>query len=197
MEPEEKAVGRERLCKHYSTAKDKHATTEKLLEAVFSVGSALRLFNEDRRLYTELRLALRNATTAKILVISAPTANNPHDVCGAVVGTCIGNALRRQIQDLRRAAAIAPKYKERNLIQRYTEAAVMRKEKGTTSSQRDPLGGSSSLSLPHQSSPTQLYCVKTSDISNYTYRRHVRKACGTPWSSICHNRTVSRGSRFD
>jgi hypothetical protein len=53
---------------------------------------------------TELKLALRSATTA----ISGPTARNPLDVCGAVVATCIGNAPKRRIQNLGRFAAIVP-----------------------------------------------------------------------------------------
>jgi hypothetical protein len=42
------------------------------------------------------------------LVTSGPTASNSLDVCCAVVATCIGNGLKRQIQNLRRAAAVAP-----------------------------------------------------------------------------------------
>jgi hypothetical protein len=58
-------------------------------------------------LYRALKLALRNDTTAKTLAMSALNASNALNVCGAVVATCTGNALKRQIQDLRRAAAIA------------------------------------------------------------------------------------------
>jgi hypothetical protein len=47
--------------------------------------------------YTELRLAFRSVTSAKMLAISGPTASNPTDVCGAVVATYIWNALKRQI----------------------------------------------------------------------------------------------------
>jgi hypothetical protein len=39
----------------------------------------------------------------------------PLDVCGAVVATCMGSAMKRQIQNLRRAAAIAPSEKGRNV----------------------------------------------------------------------------------
>jgi hypothetical protein len=46
------------------------------------------------------------SSTAKTLATSRPIANNPLDDCGAVVATCIGNALKRQIQNLRRVAAI-------------------------------------------------------------------------------------------
>jgi hypothetical protein len=42
------------------------------------------------------------------LVMSWQTASNPFDVCGVVVASCIGNALKRWIQNLRRVAAIAP-----------------------------------------------------------------------------------------
>jgi hypothetical protein len=45
----------------------------------------------------ELGLALRIVTTAKTLAISGPTASNLLDVCGAVVATCIQNALKKQI----------------------------------------------------------------------------------------------------
>jgi hypothetical protein len=34
--------------------------------------------------------------------------SNPLDVCGAVVAICIGNVLKRQIQNLCRASAIEP-----------------------------------------------------------------------------------------
>jgi hypothetical protein len=40
-------------------------------------------------------IALQSAQTAKILAMSEPTSSNPHNVCGAVVATCIGNALKR------------------------------------------------------------------------------------------------------
>jgi hypothetical protein len=53
---------------------------------------------------------------------------------------------------------------------------------------RNPLGGRSSLSSPHQGSPTQLHCFKTRNIRNHRHRRHIGKACGHPCSSICHNR---------
>jgi hypothetical protein len=58
VEPAETAVPRERLCKqtpvarqwlgdrHVITATVTHATIEKLLEAVFSVGSVQRLYQE-------------------------------------------------------------------------------------------------------------------------------------------------------
>jgi ribulose bisphosphate carboxylase small subunit len=68
-----------------------------------------------------------------------PTASNPLDVCGAVVAICIGNALKRQIQNLRRVAAIAPNRRRKTssiiisrLQPRKTRTA---KEKNTTSSQ--------------------------------------------------------------
>jgi hypothetical protein len=53
---------------------------------------------------------------------------------------------------------------------------------------RDSLGESFSFSSPHQRSPTQLHCGKTLNASNYTHRREVGKACGTPCSGICHNK---------
>jgi hypothetical protein len=46
--------------------------------------------------------------TAKIFAMSGITASNPLDIYGAVVATCIRNALKRQIQNLCQAAAIAP-----------------------------------------------------------------------------------------
>jgi hypothetical protein len=60
-----------------------------------------------RQSYTELRLPLRSATTAKTLVMCRSTASNPLDVC-AVVATYLGNAPKRQMQNPCRAAAIAP-----------------------------------------------------------------------------------------
>jgi hypothetical protein len=52
-------------------------------------------------------MALRSATNAKTLVMSGPTTSNPLDVRGAVAVTSIRHVLKRQIQNLRRAAAIA------------------------------------------------------------------------------------------
>jgi hypothetical protein len=124
-----------RLKQHVTAATFTHVTIEELCEAVFCVRSVQRLYLENRNRrsylplflvtltrdiksqeifklnslrwsYTELRLALRNAI-AKTLAMPGPTASNPLDVCVAVVATCIGNALERQIQNLRRAASIA------------------------------------------------------------------------------------------
>jgi hypothetical protein len=53
-----------------------------------------------RQSYTELRLALCTATTAKTLSMSGPTARPLPNVCGAEAATCIGNILKRQIQNL-------------------------------------------------------------------------------------------------
>jgi hypothetical protein len=62
------------------------------------------------------------------LAISGSTTINPFDVCGAVVVTYIGNALKRLIENPRRSPPIG------NFIQRYTEAAALPKEKSTTNS---------------------------------------------------------------
>jgi hypothetical protein len=43
------AIAREQLGKYASVVTDTHAAIEELLEAVFSVGSAPRLHNEDPR----------------------------------------------------------------------------------------------------------------------------------------------------
>jgi hypothetical protein len=45
---EEAAIARQRHGKHISTAMNKHETIEELLEAVFSMQSAPRLYNEDQ-----------------------------------------------------------------------------------------------------------------------------------------------------
>jgi hypothetical protein len=37
---------------------------------------------------------LSSAKTAKIFAISGPTTSNTLDICGTVVATCIGNALK-------------------------------------------------------------------------------------------------------
>jgi hypothetical protein len=60
------------------------------------------------KIYTEIILALHSATTAKTFAMYGSTASHPLNVCGAVVDTCIGNALKGQIQNLHRATAIAP-----------------------------------------------------------------------------------------
>jgi hypothetical protein len=41
------AIAKQRLCKHFSAAAEADATISKLLEAVFPVGYAQRLYNED------------------------------------------------------------------------------------------------------------------------------------------------------
>jgi hypothetical protein len=48
-----------------------------------------------------------SATAIKTLAKSGPTASNPLDVCGVVVATCIGNARKKLMQNLRRDV-IAP-----------------------------------------------------------------------------------------
>jgi hypothetical protein len=45
---------------------------------------------------------------------------------------------------------------------------------------RDPLGAHSPLSSPHQSSPTQLHCIRTLNASNHSHCRQKGKARGTP-----------------
>jgi hypothetical protein len=49
MEPEETSITRQRLSKHVPAATNTQATIEELLEAMFSVGSAPRLYNEKPR----------------------------------------------------------------------------------------------------------------------------------------------------
>jgi hypothetical protein len=99
-----------------------------------------------------------------------------------MVTTSIGNVLKRQIQNLRRAAAIVP-WEERILIQRHTEAAAMRKEncRGEEHNEfpRDPLGGRSSLSTHHHSSTRQLHYVKK---RNNSSNRKMGKVCDPPLS---------------
>jgi hypothetical protein len=47
VQPEETAIARQRHGKHVSVAVDMHATVEELLEAVFSMWSVPRLYNEN------------------------------------------------------------------------------------------------------------------------------------------------------
>jgi hypothetical protein len=53
-------------------------------------------------------MALRSIITAKTLAMSGPNESNPLDDCGAVVATCMGNAPKRRVQNLRPVAAVAP-----------------------------------------------------------------------------------------
>jgi hypothetical protein len=110
--------------------------------------------------------------------------------------TCIGNALKRRVQNLRRDVVIAPWWKERIITQRHTEATANRKEnsKGEQHNElpRDSLGERYSLSSPQQSSPMQLHCVKKLNISNHWHRRQTGEACSTPFSSICHSRNFPK-----
>lgn len=126
--------------------------------------SRIALNKLSRSIFTEFRLVLFSATTAKTFAVCGPTANNPLNVSGAVVATCTENVLKRQIQYLRRAAAVEHQKKDRTLIQHYIEAEAMRKgnckTKGHCELSRDPLRGSP-LSSPHQSSAMQPHCVKT------------------------------------
>jgi hypothetical protein len=57
---------------------------------------------------------------------------------------------------------------------------------------KDALGGRSSLGSPHQSSPTQQHCVKRLKTCNQKHRRRMGEACGTPCSSICHNKNFRK-----
>jgi hypothetical protein len=73
--------------------------------------------------------------------MSRPIASNPLDVCGIVVATCIGSALKRQIQNLCRTAATASKEKETSssIILRLQPCERRNaKENSTTSSQEIP-----------------------------------------------------------
>jgi hypothetical protein len=47
VEQEELAIARQQHGKHVSAAMNKHATTEKLLEAEFSIWSMSRLYSKD------------------------------------------------------------------------------------------------------------------------------------------------------
>jgi hypothetical protein len=81
------------------------------------------------------------------------------------------------------------------IIQRHSEAAVMRK-----ALRRDPLEGRSSLILPQQSGPAQLHCVKTTPATTCTADRWEKSAaprtapCATRGNS--DNRSVSSGSQL-
>jgi hypothetical protein len=48
VEEEEAAIARQQDSKHVSAAMNQDATTEELLEVVYSVQSVLRLYNEDQ-----------------------------------------------------------------------------------------------------------------------------------------------------
>jgi hypothetical protein len=61
-------------------------------------------------------------------------------------------------------------------------------EKSRTSSQGIFWENVFLLSPSHQSSPMRLRCVKTFNTTNCRHCRHMGKACGSPCSSICHNR---------
>jgi hypothetical protein len=54
VEQEDVAVARQRHSKRISTATNKHVTTEELLEIVFSMWSAPRLYNEDHFSHADL-----------------------------------------------------------------------------------------------------------------------------------------------
>jgi hypothetical protein len=51
MEPEEMAVARQRLSKHFPTATNTHTTVEELLVVVFSMQSVLSLYDEDHAIF--------------------------------------------------------------------------------------------------------------------------------------------------
>jgi hypothetical protein len=81
---------------------------DELIGSKLPVVKLLWHWSQFRYSYTQIKLALHNATTCKTLAMFGPTASNNLDVCGPVVATCIGNALKRQIQNICWAAAIAP-----------------------------------------------------------------------------------------
>jgi hypothetical protein len=66
---------------------------------------------------------------------------------------------------------------------------------------RDSPGEYSSLSSPHQSSPSHLYCVKTLNTNNYMHRRQMGKLAASLKAASAttgnlENRSVSTGSQF-
>jgi hypothetical protein len=145
----------------------------------------------------------RCATTAETLAISGPTTSNPPMLW------CGGGHLHRECPGKTNTGS-TPRccnctVVEENFSQRHIEAAAMRKEncKGEEHNElpRNPLGGRSSLSSPHRSSPTQLHCVKTVNTSNQWHRRQrgKRPATRTPVSAttgISENWSLSTGSQL-
>jgi hypothetical protein len=59
----------------------------------YSSSIALNILSS-RQSYTQLKLALRSASTIKTFTMSGPTTSNPLEVRGAMVATCIGMALK-------------------------------------------------------------------------------------------------------
>jgi hypothetical protein len=57
---------------------------------------------------------------------------------------------------------------------------------------RDPLGGRSSLSSPHQSSPTQLHCVQTWNTSNHKHRKTYGKTLRIPLQQHLPQQIIQR-----
>jgi hypothetical protein len=68
------------------------------------------------------------------------------------------------------------------------------KGEGHNEHPRDPLGGRSSLSPPHHSSPKQLHCVKTNNISNHKQRKQSSTNCHKRnfWKKWCQYRIIAR-----
>jgi hypothetical protein len=54
VEPEETSIARQRIGKHVPATTNTQATTEEILETVFSVGFASRIYNEDPRPFGEI-----------------------------------------------------------------------------------------------------------------------------------------------
>jgi hypothetical protein len=104
----------------------------------------------------------RQANSLNLIILKAElyTAQTALTQCyncqnfGHVWANCIGNALERQIQNLHRAAAVAP----HPASYRVCSHAKLEEHNERLSI---PLGGRYFLSSPHQSSAVHLYCVKT------------------------------------
>jgi hypothetical protein len=65
----------------------------------------------------------------------------------------------------------------------------------------DPLGGCFSQSSPHQSSPTQMHCVKTINTNNQRHsrqkeKRPVSRVAESATTGISEYRSLSTGSQF-
>jgi hypothetical protein len=137
----------------------------------------------------ELYRAQTGLTTAQTLAMSPPAASNPFDVCGAVVA----NSYRERPENTNTPSCCNCTLAEgeKPHLASYRGSSHERGEQQRRRAHqllRNPLGGRSSLSSPHHSSPTQLHCVKTRNTSNHRHRRHMGKTCGLPCSSIYHYR---------
>jgi hypothetical protein len=129
-------------------------------------------------------MVLHNATAAKTLAMSGPTASKP-SMFVMQWWPLHGECLEKTNTESTVSCCTFPLGGEKHHPSSYRGCSLAKGKHNEVP--RDPQRGHSSLSSSHQSRPTQLHRVKIRNI-NHSHCRHMGKTCGPLCSSICHNR---------